>query len=186
MEIGGCKESTISISISGVSKVILNFLLLLFVAAIREMYKVKPADYKPIPTLVETERWKVKGGKPSHEDGQFDAKKGKQHGNALRDDHVEPTVSTFLQLADDEFYDVPEDSSWEQDHDAELESQSVQNESEGTSDEDKVRLQQVSASQTILHVPFVLCRMSNMSHYSIIGLFFKSWFFPFIEVWVSN
>jgi hypothetical protein len=144
MEIGGWKESTISISISGVSEVTLNFFLLLFVAAIREMYKVKPADYKPIPTLVETERWKVKGGKPSHEDGQFDAKKGKQHGNALRDDHVEPKVSTFLQLADDEFYDVPEDSSWDQDHDPELESQNVQNESEGTSDEDKVRLQQLS------------------------------------------
>jgi hypothetical protein len=160
MEIGGWKESTISISISGVSEVILNFLLLLFVAAIREMYKVKPADYKPIPTLVETERWKVKGGKPALEDGQFDAKEGKQHGNALRDDHVEPKVSTFLQLADDEFYDVPEDSSWEQDHDPELESQNVQNESEGTSDEDKVRLQQVSASQTILHsfLCFVGCQ----------------------------
>ncbi|KAH8935104.1 hypothetical protein BDL97_17G012300 [Sphagnum fallax] len=119
--------------------------------AIRELYKVKPADYKPIPTLVETERWKVKGGKPSHEDGQFDAKKGKQHGNALRDDHVEPTVSTFLQLADDEFYDVPEDSSWEQDHDAELESQSVQNESEGTSDEDKSGgLSKFSAAATIV------------------------------------
>ncbi|KAH8935093.1 hypothetical protein BDL97_17G012300 [Sphagnum fallax] len=121
------------------------------VASIRELYKVKPADYKPIPTLVETERWKVKGGKPSHEDGQFDAKKGKQHGNALRDDHVEPTVSTFLQLADDEFYDVPEDSSWEQDHDAELESQSVQNESEGTSDEDKSGgLSKFSAAATIV------------------------------------
>jgi hypothetical protein len=151
MEIGGWKESTISISISGVSEVTLNFFLLLFVAAIREMYKVKPADYKPIPTLVETERWKVKGGKPSHEDGQFDAKKGKQHGNALRDDHVEPKVSTFLQLADDEFYDVPEDSSWDQDHDPELESQNVQNESEGTSDEDKSGgLSKFSAAATIV------------------------------------
>jgi hypothetical protein len=130
------------------------------VASIREMYKVKPADYKPIPTLVETERWKVKGGKPSHEDGQFDAKKGKQHGNALRDDHVEPKVSTFLKLADDEFYDVPEDSSWEQDHDPELESQNVQSESEGTSDEDKV-----SASQTILHCSF--CALQDVEHESL-------------------
>ncbi|KAH9534586.1 hypothetical protein CY35_17G012900 [Sphagnum magellanicum] len=121
------------------------------VASIREMYKVKPADYKPIPTLVETERWKVKGGKASHEDGQFDANKGKQHGNALRDDHVEPKVSTFLKLADDEFYDVPEDSSWEQDHDPELESQNVQSESEGTSDEDKSGgLSKFSAAATIV------------------------------------
>jgi hypothetical protein len=74
-------------------------------------------------------------------------------------------VSTFLQLADDEFYDVPEDSSWEQDHDAELESQSVQNESEGTSDEDKVRLQQMSASQTILHCSF--CALQDVEHESL-------------------
>jgi hypothetical protein len=109
MGIGGGKESTVSISMS---EVILNFLLLLFVTTIREMYKVKLADYKPIPTIVEIKRWKVKGGKPSHADGLFDAKKGKQHGNALKDDLIEPKVNTFLQLVDDEFYNVPRDSMW--------------------------------------------------------------------------
>jgi len=90
------------------SKVILIFLLLLFVTTIQEMYEVKLANNKLIPTIMETKRWKVKG--PSHEDGQFDAKKGKQHGNALKDDLIEPKVNTFLQLVDDEFYDVPMDS----------------------------------------------------------------------------
>jgi hypothetical protein len=92
------------------SEVILIFLLLLFVTTIQVMYKVKLANNKPIPTIMETKRWKVKGGKPSHEDGQFDAKKGKQHGNALKDGLIEPKLNTFLQLVDDEFYDVPMDS----------------------------------------------------------------------------
>jgi hypothetical protein len=40
----------------------------------------------------------------------------------LKDGLIEPKLNTFLQLVDDEFYDVPMDSIWEQDHDPKLES----------------------------------------------------------------
>ena len=135
-------------------------LLCAFVAAIREVYKVKPADYKPMP--VDSVRSKMAGAQCLHE-GKENLQPGLFSGEATPQEPLGTGRSTFLQLADDEFYDVPEDSLLERDIEPELDadSQRKHTELEGTSDEDQVaklstqcheKAQEVLMS--ILNVPY--------------------------------
>lgn len=112
-------------------------LLCAFVAAIREVYKVKPADYKPLP--IDSVRSKMAGAQCLHE-GKENLQPGLFNGEAAPQETLGTGRSTFLQLADDEFYDVPEDSLWECDIEPELDAdaQRKHTELEGTSDEDQV------------------------------------------------
>lgn len=105
--------------------------------AIREVYKVKPADYKPISVGGNVSCSKERGSEFPQASIQAGISTGEA---ALQDDHSAER-SMFLQLAEDEFYDVPEDSLWEREHDPDVDPNSPRQHSEleGSSDEDQVR-----------------------------------------------
>ena len=101
-------------------------------SALREFYKVKPADYMPSSIGPDLRRCKItmspkenispvllNGDPPAH----------------LTEEKA-PGQSMFRQLAEDEFFDVPEDSPWDLEV-PDLDEQHT--DLEGTSDEDQVR-----------------------------------------------
>ena len=109
-------------------------------SALREFYKVKPADYMPSSMGPDLRRVNVAARCPGLA--------------ASKEDNIPPVLlngdppahlsedkavgqSMFRQLAEDEFFDVPEDSPW----DLELEPDGQQlTDLEGASDEDQVSL----------------------------------------------
>lgn len=145
--------------------------------AIREVYKVKPADYKPISVGRNVSCSKERGSEFPHTSTQAGISTGEA---ALQDDHTAGR-SMFLQLAEDEFYDVPEDSSWEREHepDADPNSPRQHSELEGSSDDDQVRdhfLDDKEGSCTILLGTIELS-------FDSMGLFDGSWS-PMIFRWL--
>ena len=81
---------------------ILIYMSIVFGTAIREVYKVNPADYKPISVGGNVSCSKERGSEFPHASIQAGISTGEA---ALQDDHSAGR-SMFLQLAEDEFYDV--------------------------------------------------------------------------------
>lgn len=105
------------------------------VAALREFYKVKPADYMPSSMgPADLRRLKVAAavctGIKKDSPVLLNGLEPPAH---LTEDKGAVGRSMFRQLAEDEFFDVPEDSSWE----LEPDDGQQQTDAEGTSDEDQ-------------------------------------------------
>jgi hypothetical protein len=105
------------------------------VAALREFYKVKPADYMPSSMgPADLRRLKVAAavctGIKKDSPVLLNGLEPPAH---LTEDKGALGQSMFRQLAEDEFFDVPEDSSWE----LEPDDGQRQTDAEGTSDEDQ-------------------------------------------------
>ena len=145
--------------------------------AIREVYKVKPADYKPTSVGGNVSCSKERGSEFPHASIQAGISTGEA---ALQDDH-NAGRSMFLQLAEDEFYDVPEDSLWEREHEPDVDPNSPRQHSEleGSSDEDQVRDHFLDDNEGIFTILLGTIELS----FDSIRLFDGSWS-PMIFCWL--
>lgn len=109
-------------------------------SALSEFYKVKPADYMPISIGQDLRRLNLTGCK-------FQVSQKQNISSVhLTDDEVSHSQgnntagqSMFRQLAEDEFFDVPEDSAWDTELEPDLDGQRKSADPEETSDEVQVR-----------------------------------------------
>lgn len=105
-------------------------------SALSEFYKVKPADYMPISIGQDLRRLNLTGCK-------FQVSQKQNISSVhLTDDEVSHSQgnntagqSMFRQLAEDEFFDVPEDSAWDTELEPDLDGQRKSADPEETSDE---------------------------------------------------
>lgn len=120
------------------------------VAALKEFYKIKPSDYMPSsmgPNVRQPARCKLPVAQkenilPIHLNDDAAA-------FLLEEKNV--GKSMFQQLAEDEFFDVPEDSAWDLELDRDLDGQQQNTDLEETSDEDKSGgIPKISAAATIV------------------------------------
>ena len=112
-------------------------------AALREFYKVKSADYNPIPVGVNVRSPRGCGGTSSSQvqkESVVPVPVQMNGESAALQENQGARRSMFLQLAEDEFFDVPEDLSWDMEPGEDSDSQMQQTESEETaSDSDQVK-----------------------------------------------
>lgn len=109
-------------------------------SALREFYKVKPADYMPTSISPDLRRLDVAGCKPpllQKENIPEVHLCGAEVARSPEDNIA--GQSMFRQLAEEEFFDVPEDSAWDTELEPDLDGRRESTDPDETSDEDQVR-----------------------------------------------
>nr|PNR33495.1 hypothetical protein PHYPA_025439 [Physcomitrium patens] len=122
------------------------------VAALREFYKVKPADYMPTSISPDLRRLDVAGCKPpllQKENIPEVHLCGAEVARSPEDNIA--GQSMFRQLAEEEFFDVPEDSAWDTELEPDLDGRRESTDPDETSDEDQNGgVHKLSAAATIV------------------------------------